>query len=88
VLRNKFGPKKEEVKGERNNCVWSFRICISDWMFEVDQVNEDEINKACGTNKKRNASKASLCQPERTKKDHSEELRGNGSVLLKWILME
>jgi len=57
-------------------------------MFWSDQVEEDEISKACGTYKKRNASRTLLCQLERKKIDHSEELNGDGSVLLKWILKE
>jgi hypothetical protein len=93
VFRNKFGPKREEVTGERNNCVWNFMTFISEEMFHDDRVKEEEISKACGTHKKRNASRALLRQPERMgwrgeKKDHSEELSGDGSVLLKWILKE
>jgi hypothetical protein len=57
-------------------------------LFYGDQVKEDEISKACGTHKKRNASRVLLWQPERKKKDHSEKLGGDGSVLLKWILKE
>jgi hypothetical protein len=88
VLRNKFGPKGKGITRERNNCEWRYVICISDWLFYGDQVKEDEINKACGTHKKRNASSVLLWQSERTKKDRSEDLGGDGSVLLKLILKE
>jgi hypothetical protein len=56
VLRRIFEPKRDEVTGGGENCIMrSFIACTLLQINLNDQVNEDEMGRACSANGKKNA---------------------------------